>query len=46
MDSEEERDELSALTLVMIEGFVFLDALDYHEQIDKSIKGIGRLIKG
>ncbi|MBY6023589.1 hypothetical protein CHN50_10320 [Priestia aryabhattai] len=46
VDSEEERDELSALTLVMIEGFVFLDALDYHEQIDKSIKGIGRLIKG
>ncbi|MEI7474486.1 MAG: TetR/AcrR family transcriptional regulator [bacterium] len=40
VNNEEEKDQVSAIALATIEGFVILDALDYDCQIIKAIEGI------
>lgn len=43
VEEEEERERVSALALVLVEGMVFLDALDFHKQIDHAIVGLKEL---
>ncbi len=44
VEKEEDKEHISAITLAIVEGFVFLDALDHDATILKAIEGLDKII--